>query len=296
MSDVAALISSTTQFNRYTPMPVFVLGFFGNICNMLIFTRRALFSNPCTAYMLSATCVNMNVLFFGLVIRSLMDGFNIDVVGNSIVLCRLRYVMLHPSYALSSWFLVLASIDRFCISSRNTRLRSFSTLSIARWTIVIATVTCLLLYIHILGLFEIEQIKSGPYCYARAGTYRVLYDFLFFASFSFSPPILMMIIGLATVHNIRLARVRVTAPTSVSNNTQTKSSGQLNKKDRQLIIMLLIQLIATIVCTLPHALQKLYTTFTVNDTKSPLRSAIESLISQLTRQLLYINAGISFYL
>lgn len=289
MSDITALTRATVQFNRYTPMPVFILGLVGNIFNMLIFTRPSLFKNPCTAYLLAATCTNMIVLFFGLVVRSLMDGFGIDLVGNSLVLCRFRYIILHPSYALSSWFLVLASIDRFCISSRSVRLRSLSHLLIARRAIVIAACLCFLLYSHVLGLFEIEQLKSGPYCYGKTGLYRIIYDFLFFSSFSCLPPILMMIIGLATVHNIRFARVRVTA-------TAQATIGQLNRKDRQLILMLLIQLIATIVCTLPHAIQKLYSTFTVNDSKTPLRTAIESLMAQITRQLLYINASMGFYL
>lgn len=196
MSDITALTSATTQFNRYTPMPVFVLGLIGNIFNIFIFTRRSLFSNPCSIYLLSATCTNIVVLFVGLVIRSLMDGFNIDIIGDSIILCRLRYIILHPSYALSS---------------------------------------------------------------------------------------------LATVRNIRFARVRVTV-------TAGTNGGQLNKKDRQLILMLLIQLIATIICTLPHAIQKFYSTFTVNDIKTPYRLAIESLMPQITRQLLYINASMIFYL
>jgi hypothetical protein len=288
MSNLSSFISATTQFNRYSPMPVFILGFIGNIFNIIIFTRRSLFKNSCTVYLLLGTCMNMNVLFFGLLIRSLMNGFNIDVIGNSLVLCRLRYMILHPSYTLSSWFLVLASIDRFCITSQNVRLRKFSSLSIARRTSVVASCVCLVMYIHVLGLFEIEQLKSGPYCYAKVGFYRVFYDFLFSTSFSFLPPILMILIGLASVHNIRLARIRIVI-------TRTTVS-QLNKKDNQLILMLLVQLIPTILCTLPNTIQKLYLTFTVNDIKSPFRSAIENLMSQITRQLLYINASMSFYL
>ncbi len=143
MSNISALTIATIQFNRYTPIPIFILGLVGNIFNILIFTRRSLFKNPCTVYFLSATCVNINVLFFGLLVRSLMDGFNIDVISNSLVLCRLRYIFFHPSSVLSSCFLVLASIDRFCISSQSIRLRKFSHLAIApgletgcpaRWT------------------------------------------------------------------------------------------------------------------------------------------------------------------
>ena len=98
----------------------------------------------------------------------------------------------------------------------------------------------------------------------------------------------MMIIGLATMQNILSIRTRV-------GNMQT-TVRQLSRKDRQLILMLSVQLIVTIICTLPHAIQKLYATFSVNDIKSPYRSAVESLMSQITRQLLYINASISFYL
>jgi hypothetical protein len=271
------------------PVPVFILGLIGNIFNILIFTRRSLYKNPCAVYLLSATYMNIIVLFCGLIIRALMDGFNIDVVGNSLVLCRLRYIILHPSYTLSSWFLVLSSIDRFCISSRNAKLRQFSNLIIARRTIIVTTCIGLLLYSHVLGLFQIQQLNSGPYCFAQVGLYRLFYDFLFLTSFSLLPSILMMIIGLATVNNIRLVRVRVFTTTKTSIN-------QLSKKDHQLIVMLLTQLIATVVCTLRHAILKLYSTFTVDDTRSPFRSAMENLFTQITRQLLYINASISFYL
>lgn len=278
--------NAAKQFNRYTPMPVFIFGLIGNIFNLFIFTRRSLLINPCTIYLLSSTCTNILVLFFGLVIRSLMDGFGIDIIGNSVVLCRFRYFILHPSFVLSSWFLVLASIDRFCISSRNIRLRNLSTIKNARICVIVSSCFCLLLYSHVCVLFDIELRSSGPYCYAQVGTYRVVYDFLFFATFSFVPPILMMLIGLTTIRNILVAR----------NRTNTINNSQLNKKDRQLILMLLVQLISTITCTLPHAIQKLYSTFTLNYSKGEFQLAVESLITHLTRQLLYINASISFYL
>ena len=159
MDSLSILTSATTQFNRYTPMPVFILGLIGNSFNILIFTRRSLIKNPCTIYLLSASCMNISILIFGLLTRSLMDGFGIDVIGNSLILCRLRYLFLHPSYTLSSWFLVLASIDRFCLSSRHARLRKFSHLTMAKRTIIIASFICLLMYIHILGLFQIEPIN-----------------------------------------------------------------------------------------------------------------------------------------
>lgn len=288
MSDSSTVPNAARQFSRYISLPVFVLGLIGNSLNVIIFTRRSLIKNPCTVYLLSSTITNINVLFFGLLVRSLHDDFSIDIIGYSVVLCRLRYFILHTSYTLSSWFLVLASIDRYCLSSRHAYLRNYSCLSKARRSIALTSVGCLLIYIHILGFFQIENLSSGPYCYAEIGSYRVFYDFLFFALFSCLPPISMMIIGLATLRHVRLVRQRIRTTGAIVRS--------INRKDRQLIVMLFVQLIATILCTLPHAILKLYTTFSRNQSKTIDRLSMENLLSQITRQLLYINASMSFYL
>lgn len=287
---LAVLTNAITQFNRYTPMPVFVFGLVGNALNMAIFTRPSLRKNACSVYLLSATCANMNVLIFGLLVRSLVEGFDVDLIGASLILCRLRYVILHPSYVLSSWSVVLASLDRYCVSSRHARLRNLSRRSIACATVAIAVCFCLLLFGHILFLFGIEELSSGVYCYAQPGVYRIVYDFLLVGSFNAVPPIFMLVIGIATVRNIysRRARIDATRPVALPR--------QLNRKDRQLVWLLLVQIAVTIVCTAPHAVLKLYLTFTVSESKSPFRLAIENLLAQITRQLVYINASTSFYL
>ncbi len=94
----------------------------------------------------------------------------------------------------------------------------------------------------------------------------------------------MVIIGLATVRHSRLSRIRV--------NLTGPTVGQLNKKRSSTDF----NAFSTIICTLPHAIKKLYLIFSVNVSKSPFRLATENLMSQITRQLLYINASMTFYL
>jgi hypothetical protein len=155
---------------------------------------------------------------------------------------------------------------------------------------VLTTLIGLAAYSHVLALFTIEQLTTGPYCYAQAGTYRVFYDFFYFATFSFTPPIIMIIVGLATLHNIHQTRVQV-----VPSKINQTNVNQLKKRDRQLIRMLLIQFIFTIALTLPIAIQKLYTTFTENIIKDSYRVAVESLVTQITRILAYSNSCTSFF-
>jgi hypothetical protein len=140
-------------------------------------------------------------------------------------------------------------------------------------------------------MFTIEQLKSGPYCYAQDGAYRIFYDFFYFATFSFTPPIIMVIVGLGTFYNIHQTNVQVNPVT-----TNTTNVFQLRRRDRQLIRMLLVQCICTVILTMPVAVQKLYVTFTENVTKDAYRVAIESFIVQITRVLVYINCSISFYM
>ena len=234
--------------------------------------------------------VNLSVLVFGQLARFLNDGFGIDIVTYNLPFCRLRYYVLHPFMALQLWYTILAGIDRYCISSRDANRRQFSNLKYSRYLAVLTTLIALVIYSHVLVLFTIKQVRSGPNCYAQAGTYRVFYDLFYFATYSFTPPIIIIIVGFATVHNIHQTRAQI-SPTG----TNPPNGNQLRKRDRQLIKMLLIQFVCTVILTLPLAIQKLYTTFTQNDTKDAYRVAIESFVVQITRVLAFCNCCTGFF-
>jgi hypothetical protein len=280
----------TVQFNRFVPIPIFFSGVFGNIFNILIFTRPSLIKNPCSMYFMSSSIANLITLFFGLLTRYLNDGFRIDVISTNLAFCKIRYFLLHGSLVLSSWFTVLAGIDRYCISSFDAHRRQLSNVKNARRLVALTTLIVSALYAQIFGVFTIQQLVSGPYCYAQPGAYRIFYDFFYFATYSFTPPIAMIIVGLATVHNIHRIRRHIT-PMS----TNTTNGNPLTKRDRQMIKMLLIQVIFTVILTLPIAVQKLYSTFTQNEVKGAYQLAAENFIAQLMRQFSFINSSASFY-
>ncbi|UJR10969.1 hypothetical protein I4U23_015154 [Adineta vaga] len=244
-------------------------------------------------YFFILSIAHFNNLTFGLFVNYLGDAHRIDILTTTMFFCRFRFFILHSSLALSSWVIVLAGIDRFCISSRHANRRQFSTLKNARLAAMIATMICCIIYSHVLILFTIEQTPTGPMCYAQSGTYRVFYDFLFLATFSFTPPIIMIIVGLATFHNILQVRSVINPQITASTSNH---SLHLQKKDRQYLKMLLIQLAFTVSLTLPIAIQKLYATFTQNQVKSASQLEVESFAAQAVRTLTQINSCLSFYL
>ena len=100
----------------------------------------------------------------------------------------------------------------------------------------------------------------------------------------------MIIVGLATFHNIHQSRAQID-PIVIND----RNINQLRKRDRQLIKMLLIQLIFTVIFTFPIAVQKLYATFTQNIVKSNYQVAAENFVAQLMRVFTFINSSSSFY-
>ncbi|CAF1106723.1 unnamed protein product [Rotaria sp. Silwood1] len=287
----SSLTAFTIQFNRITPIPIVVLGCMGNILNILVFTRQRLIKNPCSTYFLCSSIANLIVLIFGLVSRFFSDGLGIDPVSTNLGFCRFRYFILHCSMVLSSWFTILAGIDRYWISSRNVQRRQLSNLKNARYLVILTTLIGVTLYSHVLILFTIEQLKSGPYCYAQTGIYRIFYDLFYVTTFALIPPTMMIIVGLATVYQIRRSRLNI-QPLTINNNTNVN---QLKKRDRQLLKMTLVQFIFIIIVTSPIAVQKLYATFTQNVIKGAFQLALENFLAQLMRMLVYINSSTSFY-
>lgn len=291
MSTASAVNAISTQISRYTPFPILALGLFGNIVNMLIFIRPRLLGNPCSTYFFWASITNLNVLFFGLVTRVLSEGFGIDPVSNNLGFCRFRYFILHSSMVLSSWFTILAGVDRYCISSRSITCRQHSNLRSSRLLVALTTLVCFALYSHVFALFTIEQLQSGPSCYAQAGAYRIFYDFFYFATYSFTPPLVMVAVGLATFYNVHHVHRAIQPADQLARNARS-----LKRRDRQLIKMTLVQVLCAILLTLPIAVQKLYVTFTQGTTKSAYQVAIEGLVAQLLRFFVFINCSTSFYL
>ncbi|CAF3557167.1 unnamed protein product [Rotaria sp. Silwood1] len=113
---IAWLNSMNVQLNRYLPLPFLVLGTIGVILNIIIFTRRSLVINSCIHYLLANTVANFIVLYWVVITRIMSDGYKIDPSITSDVFCKMKYFLTYVSRTLSTWFLLLACIDRWASS------------------------------------------------------------------------------------------------------------------------------------------------------------------------------------
>lgn len=298
MSDeqiIAVLNTISSNGNRILPVIFLLAGTFGHICNILIFSKRTQRSNPIAIYFLSSTIANILVVYLGVLIRYLQDNQNTDPVNNILVWCRLRSFVYYLALSLSNWYILLATIDRYLISSDSTRRRQLSSVRNACRIIAIVTIVFMLLYCHILVLYNIQTLTTASntvqnYCYPQRGSYRLFSDIQILVQFSLLPPLLMSVFIILIIKNIHASHRRI------ANTVVAHHHARIKRRDVQLSKMLALQVAVIIFCSLPLAVSQLLTTMTLNSPKTPLRAAAEGFLAFIGRQLAFLNCSISFYL
>ncbi|CAF0825404.1 unnamed protein product [Didymodactylos carnosus] len=189
--------------------------------------------------------------------------------------------------SLATWFMALACADRYFSSCHSARRRQLSSVFNACCIVIATTGLILLLYVPILIYFDIDPTQN-PICYGRKGFYRIFADFFYLACYSLCPTLVMVVFGVLTITNVRKIHRQV--------STTATANVRLKRKDRQLILMLLFQVIVIIVTILPLTIQKLYATFTANNIKSPIQVAYENLALQIIRSVSFMSHCLSFYI
>ncbi|CAF2823732.1 unnamed protein product [Rotaria sp. Silwood2] len=284
---------ATFWINRIIPVISIVFGTFGNLFNIIIFTRRSLCNNPCSMYFLAGSIANFFVMYVALLTRYLATSWNLDPAATNMIWCKIRYFLIYPPLCLVLWFVVLASIDRFFLSSHNVRLRQLSSLSRARKTIIITTVFMFLINIHVFVFARSVIINGIPNCTILPNEYVVFFNFFVRIVSCILPLTLMCIFGILTIINVRMVGNRVI---SQDNNMRNE---RLRSNDRQLIIMLLLQVLIIFIFVAPWTLINMHNSIALtilNQKFSASQQAIYDFLFNLFRMLYYINPSIGFYI
>lgn len=236
--------------SRYFLPFVIVIGNISCILSLLIFLQKSMRKNSSGLYFLSLTLSNIIFINITIIATVLFFGFNIDSTGKILTLCQLQFYIGFVVSLLSSAFLVLASIDRFMITSSNFNINQFSTRSIALKLIFIITIFSCILHTH--AFFNIVDVNGtkGVSCTFRSGAYILVLSWYIFLIFGFLTPALMIIFGIRTIINVR--RVMIVP------------MNRLYSIDRQLILIMLSQCFVNVIFHLPLAVYFIYAYTTKN--------------------------------
>ncbi|CAF1123661.1 unnamed protein product [Rotaria sordida] len=234
---INAMKQTTSRFTQIWFSCMFIFGLIGHSLSIYVFTRRQFRSNPCTRYFLASTISGCTVVYLTIPFRLLQIVYNIDIFIHSHAGCRILSYLFNCFRILPSWFIALASIDRFLCSSTNATLRRWSNIRIASRTILITILLNGIIYSHM--PFNYTIFVSPRSCAIAGSSYQAFYSIWNLFFFAWVPTICMFIFGLLTIRHVRQGKKRVAAQNT--QNTQNNAQRNQKKVDRQLIQMLIIQ-------------------------------------------------------
>ncbi|CAF1142494.1 unnamed protein product [Adineta ricciae] len=297
MSAAAFLYAFQRNLFKYVGPLLIGIGTTSCLLNLLVFTQNTLRKNPCAIYLITVNSVNLMILYFIPLPIVFSSGYGVDPSGNNLVFCRLRFYL---GFLLSSWessCLILASIDRTLVTSSNALTRKRSTRRLAITSVICVGLFWTIFHVHALVYSQIFQYAPGySVCYFTPGAYNTFITYYGLSLNGVIPPLFMLILGFWTVKNIR--KVRHATQHSGSQHSVVVAVGKpqiLESKDRQLIRMLLVEIVTYILCKTPIMIFLIYREVTRDVKKNEERNLIEQYVLLLTSFVFYIENSIGCY-
>jgi hypothetical protein len=187
---------------------------------------------------------------------------------------------------------VLACIDRFALSSMQVKIRLFSQYKIAFLLIIISAIFWGLIVIF----FSYVRTIENDLCDIHNDLYLLIYTIYYMIFAGVLPPLMIMIFSILLMHNLKKMRTHIQ---SVKSNGQRNSCSIniLRKRDRDLMKMVLIEVMIYLITTMPFSIYLIYKMLTNNSIKSSNRMEIELFFNYLTQSfLMYLNTALPFYI
>jgi len=275
-----------TELNLYVYATLLILGNIGNVFIVIVFSRQR--RNPCIIYLISSAVVNSVYLTF----LGLAELFPFNYGDGSISalnFCRIFSYLVNVLGQIPKTMVTLACVDRFMITSERATLRAFSTLNRARWFIFFSIIFWLLFNIHV----PINERIIDGQC-TITGAYSIFYTFYAIIFISGIPVTILGIFGYLTYRNMRRMQLRVQP---IIHN-RIHANHNIRRQDRDLLIMVISEVLLYIVTTIPFPLillEMMISGYAISN-KSIQYYQIEGFILTIAYLLLFLNASIPFYI
>ena len=276
----AILPFAQAQLTYYGATTLLILGVIGNICIVLIFNQHN--RNACSMYLMGAAVMNIISLTFAIPQNIYSSAYG-DLKIRSLIYCRIRNYLGNVWGQMARFFIVLACIDRYTLTSENVNIRALSRPLIARWSMIIGTIIWHILNVHILVLFKIENGRC-----TATGLYYIIYSIYYVVVVWFIPCLGIAVFGFSAYSNLRKLHARVVPlENAVANG---RPNGIIHHRDRDLFVMVLSESVAYIALMIfyPGITLEASITNYIGKNKSLAQIQMESFI--MTIALFFMNA------
>jgi hypothetical protein len=202
-----------------------VVGGIGTILNLILFTRRALWSlSPCIPYFFASSIAAIPVVCVTVLSR-IGTGLHITPFYYISILCKLQVYISDVSTSLIIWFMVGPCWDRYLSSSRNALIRRMSSMRNTRRTIFVITFSISIVYAQIFYCFEGGLTSAVAPCSPKNAPCSVIDTTLLFFIQFITPSLFIFYFVISILFSIRhlkhhsqITRLSVIQQTETRNN------------------------------------------------------------------------------
>jgi hypothetical protein len=286
--DFAYINELMKNLTSYFSLLIIIVGMVGGFGNIIIFTSRKLRTNSCAFYLLCSTIFDLIYLLLSSITRLINDYF---FLNQSIFFCKCRIYLVVVIPTLSTYFIMLATIDRCLSTSTSKKSRHLNKVQMA-WRISILTlIFSLVSTSHILFFFQLKK-KGGNNnnneCVPDGGIYRTFISFYFFLINPLVVYTIMLICTIGTLIRIRTSRYRMRY---LYNQRRNRKYRYMN---RHLITIMIFQVGLGMLFTFIRCGFLIYSFWTSNINKDYSKFNVYFLLDRLSLLIYYMNFAKSF--
>lgn len=266
-----------------------IMGTIGSISSCIVFAQKAMRQNPASIYFIAYSIANLIRLWESLFL-AIMTYHGIDPVNRDVSFCKIHFYIQFVFFMLTPYYLILSSIDRVLVTSSDRRTRERSTIRLAYRSIAGVTLMFAVFFVQLFPSINIYPIYPGvDICYMPPGNYRLFISINGFVLNGFLPSVLLTIFGIFTLKNLHRGRVQpVNAGAIISNARRTR--------ERQLALMLLVEIVSYMPFNFAYHTFSLYRPITQSQIKNRQQQAMELFCVTTFFIFTFISSALSFYL
>jgi hypothetical protein len=211
-----------------------------------------------------------------------------DPLAHSAFFCWIQYYLRHALNELMRTFFVLACADRYASSSKHVNIRAYSRLEVAKRVIPSVSI-----FWSIVAVFPtMLRTLSNGVCGTTSGILGVIYGIYVLITLGILPLVGLSVFGILMIKNLKQMR-RSVQPTA----TLESQPNNLRRRDRDMIRMLLAELISYIITTIPNTVMQIYVSAAADVVKTKARQEIETFAAYFAQVfLLYMMNTFAFWI
>ena len=282
----AILSYIVSPMNFYGYPILLVCGNIGNVFILILFYPQR--HQPCSFYLLNSAVSNILHLTINCFFKIFPSTYS---TGNlqELILCKITNYIPGFLGQVPKTLLVCACIDRYMITSKNVHLRAFSTIKRAKYLTYAVYIFWAIIQIHVLLWMTI----SNGQC-TKIGWYVIFNAFFTTIFIALIPTFLLCIFSYLTYRNMNHLYRRIQA---INQNIINNNDRNLQKRDRDLLILVFAEVIIYIVTATPFSIVNVEIMITqfMFSIKSLSLIQVEVFALNLAILLIFVFSAIPFY-